>query len=59
MDFATVPIGFGMALMQNEEATNAFAMMTQEQKQAIWKRARHARSEKEMQQLVSGLAAEA
>lgn len=59
MDFATVPIGFGMALAQNEKAVNAYAMMTREQKNAILARAHSARSEKEMQQIVSGIAAEA
>lgn len=53
MDFSEVPIGFGMALAQNEEATNAFAMMTKEQKQAIWNRARHAQSEQEMHRIIA------
>lgn len=55
MDFAEVPIGFGMALAQNEEAMNAFAMMTREEKQAIWNKAHHARSEQEMDQIVAGI----
>ena len=58
MDFATVPIGFGMALAQNEAAVNAYAMMTREQKDAILARARSARSEQEMRQIVSSIAAE-
>lgn len=57
MELTEVPAGFGMALIQNPEATNAFAMMTKEQKQAIWKRARNARSEKEMQQIVNSISA--
>ena len=57
MDYAEVPIGFGLALAQNEEAMNAFAMMTREEKQAIWNRAHNARSEKEMHQIVSSIAA--
>ena len=56
MNSAEVPVGFGMALAQNEEAMNAFAMMTKEEKQAIWRRARHAGSEREMQQIVSSIA---
>lgn len=55
MDFQTVPVGFGMALTQNEEAMNAFAMMTKEQKQAIWEQARNARSKQEMQQIVASI----
>lgn len=56
MDFATVPIGFGMALAQNEKAVNAYAMMTKEQKNAILAKAHNARSEKEMHQIVSSIA---
>lgn len=58
MDLAEVPAGFGMALARNEEATNIFAMMTKEEKRAIWKKARTARSKREMDQIVSAIAAE-
>lgn len=58
MDFTTVPIGFGMALAQNEKAVNAYAMMTREQKNAILAKAHNARSQKEMQQIVSSIAAD-
>ena len=43
MDFTEVPIGFGLALTENETAMNAFAMMTKAEKQAIWNKAHHAR----------------
>ena len=56
MDFSEVPIGFGMALAQNEEAVNAYAMMTREQKNAILARAHNARSEADMHALVEALA---
>lgn len=59
MNFAEVPIGFGMALAQNERAVNAYAMMTKEQKQAILEKAHAARSEKEMHQIVASIAREA
>ena len=59
MDFTEVPIGFGLALAQNEEAMNAFAMMTKEEKQAIRNRAHHAKSEIEMHQIVSNIASKA
>ena len=59
MDFATVPVGFSMALAQNEEAVNAYAMMTREEKHAILARAHQARTRKEMQQIVNGIAADA
>lgn len=52
MDFAEVPIGFGMALAQNEEAVNAYAMMTKEEKNEILRKAHNARSEREMNQIV-------
>lgn len=55
MDYSEVPVGFGLALTKNEAAMNAFAMMTKEEKQAIWHRARSARSEQEMDQIVSGI----
>lgn len=59
MDFTQVPIGFGLALAMNEAAVNAYAMMTREQKEAILTRAHNARSEKEMHQIVSDIAAQA
>jgi hypothetical protein len=55
MNFAEVPVGFGLALAQNEEATNAFAMMTREEKQIIWNKARRARSKQEMNQIVNSI----
>lgn len=59
MDFATVPIGFGMALAQNEKAVNAYAMMTKEEKNAILAKAHNAKSSEKMAQIVSAIAAEA
>lgn len=55
MDFKEVPVGFGMALAQNEAAMNAFAMMTKDQKEAIWSQARQARTKDEMRRIVSGI----
>lgn len=59
MDFNSVPIGFGMALTQNETAVNAYAMMTKEQKQAILDKVHNARSKKEMHQIVAAIAEDA
>lgn len=56
MDYYQVPIGFGMALAMNPPAFNAYSAMTEEQKQAILKRAHNARSEEEMHQIVNSLA---
>ena len=56
MDFYKVPIGFGMALAMNQPAMNAYAAMSEEQKQAILNKAHNVRSEKEMHDLVASLA---
>lgn len=58
MDFDTVPVGFGMALMRNEKATNAYAMMTREQKNAVLAKAHAVRSQGEMERIVSAIAAQ-
>lgn len=55
MNFAEVPVGFGQALVQNEEAMNTFAMMTREEKQAIWAQARQARSKADMDRIVNSI----
>ena len=56
MDFYKVPIGFGMALAMNQPAMNAYAAMTEEQKQAVLNKAHNVRSEREMHDLVASLA---
>lgn len=56
MDFAKVPIGFGLALAQNEKAMSSYAAMTEQQKQAVLSKAHNARSENEMHQIVSSIA---
>lgn len=56
MNYPDVPQGFGFALMQNEKATNAYAMMTREQKNAVLAKAHAARTEQEMRSLVASLA---
>lgn len=55
MNHNEVPIGFGLALVQNEDAANAFAMMTKEQKREIWARSRQVRSRAETRQLVGSI----
>ena len=56
MENTQVPAGFGAALMQNEQAVNAFAMMTPEQKQEILQKAGSARSQRQMQKIVRDIA---
>ncbi len=57
MDFYKVPLGFGMALAMNFNAMNVYSAMTEEQKQAVLDKAHNAKSEKEMHDIVNGLAA--
>jgi len=56
MDYYKVPIGFGMALAMNHPAMEAYAAMTEAQKQTVLNRAHNARSEKEMHNIVASLA---
>ena len=56
MDFTKVPIGFGMELAQDEAAMQRYAVLTQEEKRALLKRAHSARSEAEMRQIVASIA---
>lgn len=57
MDSLELPLGFGMALAQNEQAMHAFEAMTEEQKRSVIERTHAVTSRREMQQLVSGLVA--
>ena len=57
MDPMELPLGFGMALAQNEQAMHAFEAMTEAQKRAIIEQTHTVTSRREMQQLVSGLVA--
>ena len=59
MEFSKVPVGFGMALAQNEKAVNVYAMMTREQKNTILAQAYNAKTTEEMQQIISDIAAQA
>jgi len=56
MDFAKVPIGFGMMLAQSEAAMIRYAALSEEKKQDILNQAKNARSEREMWHIVAGLA---
>lgn len=59
MDFTEVPIGFGMALAQNERAVSAYAAMTKEEKDTVLARAHQAESREEMRQIVADMAEKA
>ena len=56
MDFYKVPIGFGLALSQNEAAMVRYAHLSESQKQDILNKAHNVRSEQEMYTLVANLA---
>lgn len=56
MDFGKLPIGFAMALAQNEAAMTKYATMPEAEKQSVISRAKAARSEQEMTQIVAGIA---
>ena len=56
MDFDQVPIGFGFALSGCTAAMNHYAHLPEDQKREILQKARNARSDKEMYDLVASLA---
>ena len=56
MDLTKVPAGFSMALAQNSAAMDAYAAMDPEAKRLVLEKARSARSQWEMQQVVYTLA---
>lgn len=47
-----LPLGFGMALAQNEKALENYTLLDERQKQRFLYEARHARSHDEMQSVV-------
>ena len=55
MEKTQLPIVFGMALAMNKPAMEAYAAMTEQQKQAVLAKAHSARSREEMQRLVAGI----
>ena len=57
MDLYELPLGFAMALAQNTPAYQRFGQTTQSQRQTYIDKAKHARSEGEMEQIVAGIAA--
>lgn len=55
MEQDKVPIGFGVALAMDYTAMEAYAALTEEQKQQVLDRARNARSEEEMRQIIASV----
>lgn len=58
MDPRKTPEGFGDALLQNEDAANAFAMMTQSQKEAVLDKADKTHTKGGMRRLAGRIAKE-
>ena len=56
MEFEKVPVGFGFALAGNTAAMNRFAHLTEAQRQEILEKAQNARTEREIYELMAGLA---
>ncbi len=52
MKRSEMPIGFGMALMENPQAMKNFSMLSEEKKQAIVEGSRSVRSRSEMYRYV-------
>lgn len=52
-----MPLGLSFRMSANEKALDAYAKMTEEEKEEIIEEARHVRSKKEMQALVERMSA--
>ena len=56
MDIGSLPLGFGMALAQNEAAMKSFESLSEVEKKAIVQRTHQVNSKREMRSLVVSLA---
>ena len=56
MDIGSLPLGFGMALAQNEAAMKSFESLSEIEKEAIVQRTHQVNSKREMRSLVASLA---
>ena len=56
MQKGNLPLGFAMALAQNEAALRAFGALPEAEKQTVIGKTHGVKSKREMQQLVAGLA---
>ena len=56
MDIGSLPLGFGMALAQNETAMKSFKSLSEIEKEAIVQRTHQVNSKWEMRNLVASLA---
>ena len=56
MDIKSLPLGFGMALAQNEAAMKTFESFSEAEKEAIVQRTHQVNSKREMRSLAASLA---
>jgi hypothetical protein len=56
MEKGTLPLGFAMALAQDERALRRYGALTDAERQAVMQKVHAASSKREMQRLVSELA---
>ena len=56
MEKGTLPLGFAMALAQDERALRRYGAMTEAERQSVMQRVHAVNSKREMQRLVSALA---
>ena len=56
MDIKSLPLGFGMALAQNEAAMKTFESFSEAEKEAIVQRTHQVNSKREMRSFVASLA---
>ena len=52
-NYNSLPIGFGMALAMNPPAFNAYSSLTEEEKDALIERARHASTVEVIHEIVA------
>lgn len=50
-----IPLGFAMALAQNQKALERFALLSKEEKKVLTEKAKHADTKEEMQQIVESI----
>ena len=55
MDNQDLPMGFGIALLQNQEAAQYFETLTAQERALILEKTHNIRSKQEMKQFVSNL----
>ncbi len=55
MDYSKLPVGFAMALAENEPAMQKYAVLPEETKKAVVEKARHAASQWEVAEIVSDI----